>query len=150
MKPIVQFKMGSSYFFDKFEDYKKKDGDEICIMDSFIRGAKSNVLNMKVKGKDVFFYRNMPKDEFIREIYDTGVYMKAGKFLIPEFNEFIGFTIEDLCHIYEFFEKMDAAHQYEKIIAEAYLNNNEFTLTDEQLKAAYEEYKRERPDTYSL
>ena len=148
MKPIAQFKMGSSYFFDKFEDYVQKDYDEICIMDSFLDRAKSNVLNMKLKGKDVFFYRNMDKQEFINEINNTGVFMKAGKFLIPEFNEYIGFDIDDLGCIGLFFDKIDKKHGYERIIFDSYIENNGFFLTDEQRQEAYDEYKRERPDIY--
>ncbi len=150
MKPIAQFKIGSSYFFDGFEDYIKKDYDEICIMDSFIAREKGNVLNLKINGKDVFFYRNMPKEGFIRDTLSSNVSMRAGKFLIPEFNEFIGFTIDDLLILEDAFYKLDDKHQYERLIYQFYLENRDFTLTEQQRLAAYEEYKRERPEKYKL
>ena len=73
--------------------------------------------------------------------------MKAGKFLIPEFNEFIGFTIEDLKSILHVFENMDDKHSYEKIIANAYIENGGFFLKDRQRYNAYLEYKKKRKGT---
>lgn len=143
MKPIVAFKMGSGYFFSCFDDYKVKDIDELCIMDTF-PDIKTNVLNMKMNGKDVFFYRNMDKYGFISDVRDTKVPMKAGKFLIPEFNEFIGLTIDDLALLKDVFSKMDDKHSYEKIIFNSYLENGGFYLTDKQKERAYEEYKKAR------
>ena len=42
------------------------------------------------------------------------------------------------------FENMDSKHTYEKIIADAYIENNDFFLTDEQRDLAYAEYKKTR------
>lgn len=145
MKPIKQFQMGSSYFFSEYEDYVQKDYDDLCIMDKFI--FPGNVMNMKLKGKDVFFFRNMDKQGFINDVLDSKVYMKAGKFLIPEFNEYIGFTIEDLKSILYVFDQMDEKHSYEKIIAEAYIENDKFILKKRQRNKAYKEYKKTRPQT---
>jgi hypothetical protein len=39
---------------------------------------------------------------------------------------------------------MDSKHTYEKIIVEAYIENNGFFLTDEQRDMAYMEYKKTR------
>ena len=147
MKPILTFKMGSSYFFNKFEDYVQKDADELCIMDSFpFKGT--NVLNMKKDGKDVFFYRDMDKDAFIEDTISSKVPMRVGKFLIKEFSEHLGMVPNDLKAFDHMFEGLDKKHTYEKIIYDAYLENGEFRLTDDQLDAAYREYKRTRPDIY--
>lgn len=146
MKPIKTFKMGSSYFFGNFPDYKIKDLDELNIMDTFVKGTNSLILR---KGTmDVFFYRDMDKYGFIDDTFDTDLKMKAGKFLIKEFADYIGFTIEDLKTMEPLFKTMDDKHSYEKIIYDSYITNNGFYLTDEQLNAAYAEYKRKRPDTY--
>ena len=101
-------------------------------------------MNMKIDGRDVFMYKNMDKKGFMDEVFETNVFMKAGKFLIPEFNEYIGFTIEDLEKMRPMFEQIDYRHGYEKIIFEAYLENGGFFLTDEQRDKAYAEYKDER------
>lgn len=142
MKPIKQFQMGSSYFFSRYEDFHSKDYDDLCIMDKFIFPGR--VMNMKLKGKDVFMFRNMDKQGFIDDVKETGVYMKLGKFLIPEFNEYIGFTIDDLKELRPLFENLDEKHRYEKIIADAYIKNNEFTLKGRQRSIAYAEYKKSR------
>ena len=146
MKPIKQFKMGSTYFFEKYDDFHSKDYDDLCIMDNFI--FKGNVMNMKIKGKDVFFFRNMPKQGYIDDLIESGVNMKAGKFLIPEFCEYIGFTIDDLKSIMHIFENMDEKHSYEKIIAESYIKNNRFYLYETQRKKAYKEYKKYRVEEF--
>ena len=145
MKPIKQFQMGSTYFFSKYKDFQPKDYDDLCIMDKFI--FPGNVMNMKLKGKDVFLFRNMPKQGYIDDLLNSGVNMKAGKFLIPEFNSFIDFTIDDLKSIIHIFDSMDDKHSYEKIIAHAYLDNNSFTLTNQQRYSAYREYKKSRKES---
>ena len=117
MKPIKQFQMGSTYFFSNYKDFKSKDYDDLCIMDTFI--FPGCVMNAKLDGKDVFLFKNMPKQGYIDDLLNSGVNMKAGKFLIPEFNEYINFTIDDLKSILHIFENMDDKHTYEKIIAEA-------------------------------
>ena len=142
MKPIKQFQMGSTYFFSKYKDFKSKDYDDLCIMDTFI--FPGCVMNMKLNGKDVFLFRDMPKQGYIDDLLNSGVNMKAGKFLIPEFNEYINFTIDDLKSILHIFDNMDSKHSYEKIIAESYIENNGFFLTDKQRRKAYTEYKKSR------
>ena len=137
--------MGSTYFFSKYKDFNSKDYDDLCIMDNFI--FPGNVMNMKIKGKDVFMFRNMPKQGYIDDLLTSGVNMKAGKFLIPEFNEYIGFTIDDLKSILHIFENMDDKHSYEKIIANAYIENGGFFLKDKQRYNAYLEYKKKRKET---
>ena len=143
MKPKRQFQIGSSYFFNKYEDYHSKDYDDLCIMDTFNFPGR-RVMNMKIKGNDVFMFRDMDKQGFLDDIKETGVYMKAGKFLVPEFNEYIGFTIDDLKSIMDYFDNMDWNHKYEKVIAESYIENGGFFLTDEQRDKAYSVYKKSR------
>ena len=147
MKPILTYKIGSSYFFKNYEDYIEKDQDELCIMDRFPFPG-TNVLNMKKDGKDVFFYRDMDKGEFIMDALKSGVPMRAGKFLVKEFAEHLGMDTEDLRRLDSLFSSMDDKHTYERLIYEAYVKNGGFWLTDEQRDEAYEEYKRKRPETY--
>jgi hypothetical protein len=82
------------------------------------------------------------REEFLNNVsVDT---IKVGKFLIPEFCEYIGFTIDELPSLKEYFDKMDDKHKYEQIIFESYLQNHSFTLTQEQRDKAYQEYKKYR------
>ena len=140
---IKKMKIGSSSFFEKFDDYKSKDIDWICIVDSLPNNEK--VLNAKIKTDDIFFYPvNMSKDDFIKQVFDDKVPMKVGKFIVPEFIEYIGFTISELKQFNKFFNELDDKHKYEKIIYNAYLENNKFELSEDQLNKAYLEYKKYR------
>lgn len=147
MKLIKTFKIGSSYFFGCFDDYIVKDLDEINIMDEFL--VKPNSLVLRKGDRDVFFYRNMDKDGFIEDTLSSNVPMRAGKFLVREFADYIGFTIDDLKKLKRVFENMDDKHTYEKVIYDAYMENNGFYLTEGQLGSAYAEYKRKRPEKYA-
>lgn len=149
MKSVLTLKMGSSYFFENFDDYVLKDYDELNIMDEFPIMCKVNVLNARKDGKDIFFFRYRNKDTFIEDTLGSNIPMQAGKFLIPEFAEYLGLTISDLKKLGPLFEKMDDRHSYEKIIYDAYLENSAFYLTDKQLQEAYIEYKKKRPEIYS-
>ena len=136
--------MGSSYFFDRYDDYKIKDNDELHIVDEFIFPNRV-CMNMKLfDGNDIFIFKNTDKQEYINDVYESGVNMKVGKFLIPEFNKYINFTIDDLKSLQPIFDNMDEKHTYERVIFESYLKNGDFFLTDEQRRKAYEEYKRSR------
>ena len=139
--------MGSSYFFKDFEDYRQKDADELCIMDRF-PFPNTNVLNLKKDGKDVFFFRDMDKDGFINDTILSKVPMRVGKFLVMEFAEHLGMTTDDLKRLDPLFQNLDDRHSYERIIYESYLKNGDFFLTDDQLREAYEEYKKKRPEIY--
>lgn len=144
MRDIKRIIIGSRVFFSGYEDFKSKDTDVIAIMDSFFPGQNS--LNMKIpkKGEDVFLYRNLDKMAFINDTLSSGLPMRAGKFLVPEFIDYIGLTIDDLQLLRPMFEEMDEKHKYEKIIFDSYVKNNSFTLTDEQRMKAYEVYKESR------
>ena len=136
--------MGSSYFFDIYDDYKLKDNDELHIVDEFIFPNKV-CMNMRLfDGNDIFIFKNTDKQEYINDVYESGVNMKVGKFLIPEFNKYINFTIDDLKSLQPIFDNMDKKHTYERVIFESYLKNGDFFLTDEQRMEAYKEYKRSR------
>lgn len=149
MKPIRTFNIGSSYFFESFPDYKEKDRDELCIMDRF-PFKNTNVLNMKKDGVDVFFFRDMDKEGFVEDTIKSGVPMRAGKFLNREFAEdYLKMSVRDLGALDSVFRNMDGKHTYETVIYEAYVANNGFYLTEEQLKSAYDEYKKSRPNIYT-
>ena len=144
MKSIKEIVIGSSVFFSEYKDFYPKDKDILAIMDSFLPGK--NCIHMKVKerGEDVFMYRNLNKEEFIMDTLNSGVPMKAGKFLVPEFVEYIGLEIDDLTRLKDMFENMDKEHKYETIIYNAYVKNKSFVLKDSQRSRAYKEYKSSR------
>ena len=143
MKDKIKFEIGSKYFFRNLPGYVSKDTDILVIMDSWMIG-RTNVLNMKRDGEDIFFYKDMNKEEFINDTLNSKVPMRVGKFLNKEFNEYLGFTIDDLKVFNELFNELDKEHLYEKRIYEYYIENNKFELTEEQLLDCYKVYKENK------
>ena len=140
---IKTIKIGSFVFFKDIEGYKSKDEDEMVIQENWLP-RKIHVLNLKKDGKDIFFWSPLNKEEFIKDTLDSKVPMRVGKFLVPEFCEYIGFEIKDYKKLNKVFNKLDSKHRYEIIIKDSYIKNNGFFLTDEQRMKAYQEYLKER------
>ena len=133
--------MGSRYFFQDYEGYTSHDIDKIEIVDN---NEFKNVRIIRGQGKDYFYFQKRSKEQWILDTLAAELPMAVGKFLIPEFNAQIGFTIEDLPRLKPQFDRLDEKHTYEQIIYDAYIANGDFVLTQEQRDAAYEEYKRTR------
>ena len=141
-----KIEIGSSVFFKRYTDYKSHDTDYIVFVEQ-PQGFKTFLhINLFDKKEDTFYYKMMSKKEFIE--YELNhckkCQMAAGKFLIPELAEYMNLTIEDLKLFEECFTNMDDKHSYEKIIYNAYIENNGFFLTDNQRKTAYNNYKQKR------
>lgn len=143
---IKEFKIGSSIFFDSYSDYTQKDIDILAITDLPLFGKP--MMNMKLKDKDIFFMCIEDNSVMLDKTLESGVNMRAGKFLSPEFAEYIGLTIEELKKLKPMFDDIDEKHMYEKVIFDSYIKNNGFFLTNEQRLMAYEEYKKKRPERY--
>lgn len=135
--------VGSSAFFNEIEGFQPKDRDYVILVSNPVgfRYARQTSFPDKYC---LFEWKKMSVDEFIKYTLETKLSMTAGKFLIPEFNKQIGFTIEHLKKLGPVFERLDDRHQYEKIIYDAYVENNCFELTEEQRLKAYKKYKEER------
>lgn len=142
MKTIKTFTIGSSRFFSGIPGYKGKDLDELHVMDEFPEG--DNVLHLFSGERDIILVRKLTKEGYIKDVYDSKVPMRAGKFLSKEFAEWIGFTLDDLKTLEPVFRHMDDKHQYEEIIYDAYLENGGWWLTPEQTEKAYASYKKHR------
>ena len=52
--------------------------------------------------------------------------------------------IEDLKLFEDSFKRIDDKHKYEKVIYDAYIENGDFVLTEEQRNKAYQLYKEKR------
>ena len=143
---IKEFKIGSSIFFASYSDYTQKDIDILAITDLPLFGKP--MMNMKLKDKDIFFMCIEDNSVMLDKTLESGINMRAGKFLSPEFAEYIGLTIEELKKLKPMFDDIDEKHMYEKVIFDSYIKNNGFFLTNEQRLMAYEEYKRKRPERY--
>lgn len=134
--------MGSRYFFSCYDDFDSTDIDEIEIVET---DAFRYVRHLTGKGKCLFQLRKQEsKEDYVNYALHSNLGMVVGKFLIPEFCEEIGFTIEDLPKVQPLIEKLDRNHKYEEIIFNSYIENGSFFLTDEQRERAYESYKKGR------
>jgi hypothetical protein len=136
-----RIEIGSQAFFSGYEDYVSHDKDYIEFQDE--PKLFKTFMNARGKGVDIFFYKTMSKEEFIKYELEhcKKLPMAAGKFLVPELCEYMNITIDDLKLFEEAFKNIDDRHTYEQIIYEAYLENNSFTLTNEQRDDAYKKYK---------
>ena len=137
-----KFLIGSRYFFSCFEDFDSKDIDELEIIET---DKFKYMRQLSGLGKCLFQLKKYSsKEEYISYALTQSLGMVVGKFLVPEFCEAIGFTIEDLPRMQPLIDKLDDKHKYEKIIFDSYIKNGSFTLTNEQREEAYKNYKESR------
>lgn len=139
---MARILIGSKYFFSCYEDFQPHDHDEIEVIDTI---EFRHMRHMMGKGKCIFFIRRQPSTQCYIDLAlkcDSGLVI--GKFLVPEFNAEIGFSMEDLKQLSPLLDRLDEKHMYEKIIYDAYIENDAFVLTPEQRLAAYQSYKQSR------
>lgn len=139
MKTIL---VGSTYFFKKIEGFKSKDTDRVVLIDNPI--GFNYVRQTSGVGSCFYEWKRMSADEFVSFTLSSKIPMSVGKFLVKEFCDEIGFTINHLKKISSQFDKLDNKHKYEKTIYEAIIKNKSWDLTDEQINSAYEVYKEAR------
>lgn len=139
--------IGSQVFFGEYEDYKSHDRDFVEFQDEPTEYQRFMIA--REDGDEVFFYKTMAKEELIEfELtYFKRIPMTAGKYLIPELVDYLDFTIEDLRLFEGYFNRIDEKHLYQKKIYEFYVENGDFTLTQEQRDEAYQIYKEKRIKT---
>ena len=99
---------------------------------------------MRLKGNCYFFYKRLPKDEMIDNCIASKDPMVVGKCLVPAVARDLGLTTEDLRRLEDVMPLLDDRHKYEEVIFRAYLENNDFVLTDEQRQEAFESYSKYR------
>lgn len=139
-----RIKIGSQVFFSGYPDYVSHDKDYVEFQDN--PTFYQTFANVKGKGKDIFYYKKMTKQEFIEYELKHCIKtpMASGKFLSPELVEYMNITIDDLKLFQSAFDNIDKRHTYEKVIYNAYIENNAFILTDEQRNEAYQLYKKNK------
>lgn len=134
--------MGSRYFFSCYDDFVSKDIDEIAIIDT------NEFKQMKqITGRDRCLFllkRHSSKEDYIDWALRSNTGMVIGKFLVPEFCEQIGFTVDDLPKLSPLLERLDSKHLYEKVIFDSYIENHAFELTIQQRDRAYSMYRESR------
>jgi len=152
MKPFIinpaetksRFKIGSAAFFEGCPGFVPGDIDEIQFEENPKLFKNFMQLRKKDRTRCFFVWRKMSPEEFIEYALNSPLPMEAGKFLVPEIADYLGFKLEHLKMLEPVFDKMDERHDYEKIIFRSYLENGAFYLTDEQRDEAFQEYNRRR------
>ncbi len=113
--------VGSRRFFSCYEDFCPHDKDEIEIVET------NRFLHSSQRREGCNCYIQIRKwetaDQYIHYAKRSGKGLVVGKFLVPEFCEAIGMTIEDLPKLQPLIEKLGPLHQYEAIIYNSYLEN---------------------------
>ena len=132
--------VGSNVFFSEYSDFVPHDKDELILVAS--NKNQQIYTQIRLNGNCKFIWKRMTPKEYIdyHKQHQVGIYL--GKFLVPDFVKEIGFTIDDMKELEFLIDNLDNKHQYEKIIYNAYIENNDFYLTDDQRLQAYEMYKR--------
>ena len=135
-----RFRVGSQAFFSQYSNFTAGDTDYVEFEDK--PKLYKNVMQFRKTDKSLclFKWRKMTADEFVEYTLRSKLPMELGKFLVPEVAEYLGFTIEHLQRLKPVAERLDEKHRYEKVIYDAYIQNDAFTLTDEQRLEAYMVY----------
>ena len=134
--------IGSQYFFSEYDDFQSKDIDELQIIDT---NEFAQMRQITGQGRCLFqMKRHSSKEDYINWALKSQIGMVLGKFLVPEFNAAIGFSVTDLPKLLPLVEKLDDKHKYEEIIFNSYIQNGAFALTQEQRDEAYQSYKMTR------
>lgn len=137
---------GSSAFFKDIPGFIPNDTD-LLIWSDRLKHCESYRF-VSLRGVEVFELNSgIPKEDIIKLFAtpDSKNTNKFGIFFVPEFAQLIGLTIDDLKQIYPYIcTLIYGKYAYYNIIYDAYVENNAFTLTDEQLANAYAVYKSSR------
>ena len=142
----TEYIVGSNAFFTRMVGFCPSDNDRLILVDDASEcGIPFKTHSeMRLKGNCYFFYKRLPKDEMIDNCIASKDPMVVGKFLVPAVARDLGLTAEDLRRLEDVMPLLDDRHKYEEVIFRAYLENNDFVLTDEQRQEAFESYGKYR------
>lgn len=139
MKQII---VGSNAFFKKFKDFEPHDLDTLELIDNPTKFKINR--QIRLNGNCILQWKRMSAREFVDYHKNCKAGLFIGKFLVPEFIKEIDLTIDLLKELEFMISLLDDKHLYEKVIYDAYIKNNDFILTEEQLLEAYKIYKKFR------
>ena len=142
----TEYIVGSNAFFTGIDGFSPKDNDRLILVDDALECGLPITTHseMRLKGNCYFFYKRLPKDEMIDNCIKSKDPIVVGKFLVPSVARDLGLTINDLRRLEDIVTLLDEAHRYEGVIFHAYLENNDFILTDEQKEQALRIYNNSR------
>lgn len=139
---VKQILVGSRAFFGNYPDIHSKDVDYLLLVDK--GNGFSYVRQVSMPNKCVFEFVRKPKQEMINYALSHGAPMQVGKFLVKEVAEGLGLTIDDLMQLEPLVIKLDAKHEYERIIYDHIISTGSWDISADVLDAAYKAYKASR------
>ena len=131
------FLVGSRAFFAGMEGFQPSDRNILRLVGNPAFKAGKEITGRKT---NVFTYTRETAKQMVDNTLASGKTIKVGKFLVPDVARAIGLTIEELQKLKPLVSRLGAKQSYQKIIFNAYIENNDFKLTQEQRQAAYETY----------
>ena len=144
------FKIGSRAFFENLPDYKEHDCDVLMVLDKWPSEIADTRFSCRATKCDAFFMKQMTKEEYIAETLETEDTKRVFYYMVPEFAQFVGLTIDDLKLVEPVVRKLEnTRHKWYINVYEAYVANNGFFLTDEQREVAYKVFKSTRPRRFN-
>lgn len=140
-----EFVIGSRLFFSGIEDFETNFGDAAIFFDS--KEDKENERIDMMPHMNYYVYIKYDKSEFIEKLYnkikqDNSKAVGIGIILSKDICEYLGIGIEDIKKFKKLLNFLDNKHKYLQIIFNAYLDNKNMELSDEQLNQAYNMYKK--------
>lgn len=134
-------------------DYQGHDYDTLMILDKWPEYVEDTRFSCRKEKSDLFFLKEQNKEQYINEILQISEQTYASRvchFMVPEFVNHIGLTIEDLKRVESVVRLLEnTRHKWYCVIYDAYIKNNGFYLTEEQKQEAYNVYKTARPRRFA-
>ena len=137
--------VGSRAFFSQCPKFNSKDTDYLILVNK--GNGFQFVRQLSFAHQCVFEFVRRPKQEMIDYALQHGAAMQVGKFLVKEFAEEIGLTVDDLKQLKPLIDNLDTKHAYERIIYDYITENDSWDIPAKVRNAAYKVYKAARPDT---
>ena len=144
---IKKFLVGSCAFFSGYPNFHSKDTDYLVLVEKGNGFQFCHQISMP--HKCVFEFVIRPIQEMIDYALSHGAPMQVGKFLVKEVAEELGFAPDDLRQLEPLIDKLDAKHEYERIIFDYITENGSWDIPVDVRNAAYEVYKAARQNIYT-
>lgn len=140
MENVKRYLTGSTLFFNSLEEFKPHDLDYCELIDE----QDELVKHIEYDKGDIFRYRKESPDVYVQYALNEAQPWTLCQYLTPGFCKEVNFTIEHLKELKSLRDNLPERQYYQKVIYDAFIENNDFLLTKEQLLKAFEEYKKYR------
>lgn len=144
-----RFIAGSFCFFRDMPGFELHDLDYIIVTDEMFKDYHHIYWIEGGIGKDYFYWKkNTPEWHINSLLSEKAFTLDIARLLVPAVAKELGITINMLQTLKPIAEKLkmefEGKYDYYRIILNAYLENNDFILTDTQRIEAYNSYKNSR------